>query len=133
MSDDTSAPMSANLTNGRGESVDIYFNFDIPDDGSHRVLDTHRSPIDTHRSPIEYTAIQNLYHELAHAMHMMQGTWRYFKSERQAIEEENIFRRQQARLNQTAFSERFYVSGIPICPELPERLDQSWHQSIICF
>ena len=45
---------------------------------------------------IEYTAIQNLYHELAHAKHMMAGTWRYFDSERQAIEEENIFRRELA-------------------------------------
>ena len=28
-----SAPLSINLTNGRGEAVDIYFNFDIPDGG----------------------------------------------------------------------------------------------------
>jgi hypothetical protein len=33
---------------------------------------------------IEYTAIQNLYHELAHAMHMMKGSWCYFASEKQA-------------------------------------------------
>lgn len=121
-----SAPLSANLTNGRSESVDIYFNFNIPDDGSHRVFDTRRSPI-------EYTAIQNLYHELAHAMHMMNGTWRYAKSELQAIEEENIFRHQLARLNQSPFFERVYVSGIPICPEFPDRPDESWQQKIICF
>ena len=30
-----SAPMSSNLINGIGESIDIYFNFDIPDGGSH--------------------------------------------------------------------------------------------------
>ena len=56
-----SAPMSANLINGVGESIDIYFNFDIPDSGSHWVFDSHRSKI-------EYRAIQNLYHELAHAI-----------------------------------------------------------------
>ena len=121
-----SAPLSGNLTNGRGESVDIYFNFDIPDDGSHRVFDTRRGPI-------EYTAIQNLYHELAHAMHMMNGTWRYAKSERQAIEEENVFRLQHAQLNERPFLERVYVSGIPICPEFPDQIDESWQQDIICF
>lgn len=121
-----SAPLSSNLTNGRGESVDIYFNFNIPDDGSHRVFDTRRGPI-------EYTAIQNLYHELAHAMHMMNGTWRYAKSERQAIEEENVFRRQHSELNGTLFYERFYVSGKPICPKSPDQIDESWQQGIICF
>ncbi len=121
-----SAPLSGNLTNGRGESVDIYFNFNIPDDGSHRVFDTRRGPI-------EYTAIQNLYHELAHAMHMMNGTWRYAKSERQAIEEENVFRHQLAQLRRTPFYERVYVSGIPICPEFPDQIDESWQQDIICF
>lgn len=120
-----SAPMSSALIDGRGESVDIYFNFDIPDYGSHQVFDTHRRPI-------EYTAVQNLYHELAHAMHMMQGTWRYTNSERQAIEEENRFREQQARRSQQASSQRVYVSGRPICPEFPEPVDTSWQQQIIC-
>jgi hypothetical protein len=121
-----SAPMSAALIDGRGESVDIYFNFEIPDDGSHRVFDTHRQPI-------EYTAVQNLYHELAHAMHMMRGTWRYAHSERQAIDEENEFRQQQALQGQRLFAERFFVSGQPICPEFPERIDYSWQQDRICF
>ena len=121
-----SAPLSSNLINGQGESVDIYFNFNIPDDGSHRVFDTRRGPI-------EYTAIQNLYHELAHAMHMMNGTWRYAKSERQAIEEENVFRHQLAQLRRIPFYERVYVSGIPICPEFPDQIDESWQQDIICF
>ena len=121
-----SAPLSSNLTNGRGESVDIYFNFNIPDNGSHRVFDTRRSPI-------EYTAIQNLYHELAHAMHMMNGTWRYARSERQAIEEENVFRRQHAELKGAPFFERVYVSGIPICPLYSNQIDESWRQDIICF
>lgn len=121
-----SAPMSSNLTNGRGESIDIFFNFDIPDGGSHRVFDSSRSPI-------EFTAIQNLYHELAHAMHMMNGTWAYAKSELQAIQEENIFRRQLAQMEQKPYLERVYVSGAPICPESPEMIDDSWQQGIICF
>ena len=120
-----SAPMSTGLIDGRGESVDIYFNFNIPDSGSHLVFDTHRQPI-------EYTATQNLFHELAHAMHMMQGSWNYARSEQQAIAEENEFRRQQAQHRQTVFAARVFVSGEPICPEFPERINASWQQDIIC-
>lgn len=121
----TSAPASSNLINGQGESVDIHFNAEIPDQGSHRVFDTSRKPI-------EYTAAQNLYHELAHALHMMNGTWRYFKSEHQAIEEENIFRKQKAKIDNKPFVERVYVSGIPICPQSLESNDLSWNQQLIC-
>ena len=121
-----SAPVTSALIDGRGISVDIYFNFDIPNEGSHRVFNTHRQTI-------EYTAVQNLYHELAHAMHMMQGTWRYSNSERQAIEEENIFHRQQAEINEKVYAERVYVDGLPICPEFPERMNKSWRQDIICL
>ena len=120
-----SAPMSSNLINGIGESIDIYFNFNIPDGGSHWVFDRSRSRI-------EYRAVVNLYHELAHAMHMMNGTWAYARSERQAIEEENIFRRQLARAERKPFLERVYVAGAPICPEFPDKLDHSWQQGIIC-
>ena len=121
-----SAPMSSNLINGVGESIDIYCNFNIPDGGSHWVFDSSRSRI-------EYRAIVNLYHELAHAMHMMNGTWAYARSERQAIEEENIFRKQLARVERKPFLERVYVAGSPICPEFPENIDHSWQQGIICF
>ena len=120
-----SAPMSSALIDGRGESVDIYFNFDIPDAGTHLVFDTHRRPI-------EYTAVQNLYHELAHAMHMMLGTWRYAHSERQAIMEENEFRRQQGDTANKRATKRYFVSGEPICPEFPDRIDDSWQQGVIC-
>lgn len=58
--------------------------------------------------------IQNLYHELAHAMHMMKGTWRYFKSEKQAIEEENRFRRDLARMQGRSAKLRFRKSGVMI-------------------
>lgn len=121
----TSAPASDKLINGMGESVDIHFNSNIPDRGSHFVLNNARQPI-------EYTAEQNLFHELAHALHMMQGTWLYFKSEHQAIQEENIFRKQLAELSNKPYQERVYVSGIPICPEDSELNDNSWNQHIIC-
>ncbi len=45
-----SAPLSSNPTTGHGESVDIFFNFDIPDHGSHLEFDTRTNPV-------EYTAI----------------------------------------------------------------------------
>ncbi len=85
----TIAPMTDDLINGKGASVTIIFDMNIPDSGSHQVYDDNIRLI-------EFNAIQNLYHELAHAMHQMNGTWRYFASEKQAIEEENIFRRELA-------------------------------------
>ena len=89
----TIAPMTENLINKKGESVTIIFDADMPDTGSHRVYNRRFELI-------EFTALQNLYHELAHAMHQMQGTWRYFASEDQAIEEENIFREELAQKKQ---------------------------------
>lgn len=83
----TLAPLSSNLTNGIGEDIVILFDARIPDQGSHQVFN-HK------RQHIEFTATQNLFHELAHARHMVNGTWRYFDSEGQAIEEENVFRRE---------------------------------------
>lgn len=105
--------------------MDIHFNANIPDTGSHQVYSNARQPI-------EYTAVQNLYHELAHALHMMNGTWMYFKSERQAIQEENIFRRQLAEIKQQPYLERVYVSGLPICPDTSAQADSSWSQQLIC-
>ncbi len=121
----TSAPVSENLINGIGESVDIYFNFDIPDQGSHFVKDSRRQLI-------PFTAVQNLYHELAHAMHMMNGTWLYFKSEPQAIAEENVFRAQQAGLSGVVHVARMFKSGVPICPQNFNDINLAWGQNIIC-
>ncbi len=103
----TTAPMSMNLINGNGESVEIRFNAEIPDGGSHMVYDGKGRLI-------EYTATQNLYHELAHAAHKMNGTWRYFDSEKQAIEEENIFRSEQAAMQGRKPQARFRKSGVMI-------------------
>ncbi|MGB5424593.1 MAG: hypothetical protein WBN03_20675 [Desulfobacterales bacterium] len=96
--------MSANLTNDKGESVTILFSAPLQDSGSHMVYNAQRMLI-------ECTAIQNLYHELAHAMHMMKGSWRYFASEKQAIEEENIFRRDLASIQNTSVMERWRQNG----------------------
>jgi hypothetical protein len=106
-------------------TVDINFNANIPDAGSHQVMSNAKRPI-------EYTAAQNLYHELAHALHMMNGSWRYFASEHQAIEEENKFRRQLAQMQKRPYSERVYVSGIPICPQATQTPDERWNQELIC-
>jgi hypothetical protein len=103
----TRAPMTMNLINGIGESVHIIFDARMDDQGTHMVYNGKKELV-------EYTAVQNLYHELAHAMHMMNGTWLYFASERQAIEEENIFRSQLAEMQQRAPTQRFRKSGVPI-------------------
>lgn len=81
----TSAPVSSHLTDGIGEDALVLFDSRIPDSGSHNVFNRHREPI-------EFNAMHNLFHELVHARHLVNGTWRYFDSEGQAIEEENRFR-----------------------------------------
>ena len=103
----TLAPMTMNIINGVGDSVQILFDARTDERGSHMVYNAKRELI-------EYSAIQNLYHELAHAMHMMNGSWRYFDSEAQAIEEENIFRRQLAEHQGRPPTERFRIDGVLI-------------------
>ncbi len=100
----TIAPMTMDLINGKGADITIIFYADMPDSGTHKVYN-HKIEL------IEFNAVQNLYHELAHAMHQMQGTWRYFASEKQAIEEENIFRQQLAITNNTLAHQRYSKSG----------------------
>jgi hypothetical protein len=63
---------------------------------------------------IDFTAAQNLYHEMAHAMHMMKGSWCHFASEDQAIREENIFRRELALMQNTSVTERWRSNGVLI-------------------
>jgi hypothetical protein len=103
----TLAPMTMDIINGVGDSVEIHFDARTRDSGSHMVYNARRDLI-------EYSAIQNLYHELAHAMHMMNGTWRYFDSEAQAIEEENIFRRQLAHIQGLPPTQRYRIDGVLI-------------------
>ncbi|MBX2878728.1 MAG: type III secretion system effector protein [Granulosicoccus sp.] len=87
----TSAPVTRHLSDGVGEDVVILFDARIPDEGSHHVYDSHRQPI-------AFNALHNLFHELSHANHMLNGSWLYFDSEGQAIREENVFRRQLAEM-----------------------------------
>lgn len=96
----TIAPMTEDLINGRGASVSIIFDGNMTDRGSHFVYNNQLKLI-------EFNAYQNLFHELAHAAHQMNGTWRYFASEKQAIEEENIFRKEFAKLNNEAPTIRY--------------------------
>jgi len=119
------ASMTRNLFNGKGEDVYIKFNADIPDQGSHWVFDGRRNLI-------EYTAAQNLYHELVHARQMMTGTWRYFDSEGSAIRQENVFRHQLAELENRRYAPRASVAGVPICPDPASRAITYRGQELIC-
>lgn len=101
----TRAPMTSNLINGVGDSVEIIFDVRMGDRGTHMVFNAKGDPI-------EFTAVQNLFHELAHAVHMMNGTWRYFDSEGQAIEEENVFRCQWAAMIGRPPTQRFEIIGV---------------------
>lgn len=103
----TIAPMTRDLINGKGADVTIIFDAKMSDSGSHRVFSA-KSEL------IEFNAQQNLFHELAHAMHQMQGTWRYFDSEGQAIEEENKFRIDLAEINKAKANLRYFTKGVHI-------------------
>jgi hypothetical protein len=81
------APMTSALSNGRGSSAVILFNFDIPVTGSHRVGGTQQEWT-------EFTKIQNFFHELVHARNYMAGTAKLQWLEEQVIETENLFRTQ---------------------------------------
>jgi hypothetical protein len=103
----TIAPMTRNLTNGIGDDILIIFDANMEDRGTHRVFGVANELI-------EFNALQNLFHELAHAMHQMQGTWRYFASEKQAIEEENAFRIDLAKINGEKPRLRYRTKGVLI-------------------
>lgn len=116
----THAPISSRLTDGRGEDVLILFDARIPDSGSHRVFDRRRQPI-------AFSAVHNLFHELSHARHLTNGSWRYFDSEGQAIEEENRFRQEFAEQNgESVPALRFGKRGEQLWwPLVPEQAAQA--------
>jgi hypothetical protein len=95
----TGAPMTKNLINGVGENAYIHFYMNMEKHGSNCVLGQNGDYI-------EYSAIQNLFHELSHARHKMKGTWLYFDSEGQAIREENEFRYQWSQYRLESYSMR---------------------------
>ncbi len=86
------APMTSALSDGRGASAVILFNFEIPITGSHRVGGTQQEWT-------EFTKIQNFFHELVHARNYMAGVTQLYYLEEQVIETENIFRFQSTPLN----------------------------------
>ena len=45
------------------------------------------------------------------SLHRMKGTWRYFKSEKRVIEEENLFRQDLARMQGRRAKLRFAKVG----------------------
>lgn len=98
------APATSNLYNGKGANATLKLHLGIPDSGSH-VVEGPKGKM------VPFTAVQNLFHELVHCKHYMNGTWLYFDSEGQAIKEENIFREQEAALNNTDFLERTDING----------------------
>lgn len=83
---------------GVGADSYIRFDFRIPNTGSHRVS--------TGDSLIEYTAVQNVFHELVHAKHKNCGSFSRTNGEAQAIYEENIFRKQQAKILNVPFTKK---------------------------
>ena len=95
----TGAPLTKNLINGVGEDVYIKFYLEMEHQGSNCVLGENGYYI-------EYSAIQNLFHELSHARHKMNGSWLYFDSEGQAIREENNFRYQWAQFRVENYFQR---------------------------
>lgn len=82
------------VTDGRGSDAVILFNFSIPDEGAHLVWGSNHEMI-------AFDADTNLFHELAHAKHVMNGTF-VNKYEVQAISDENQYRRERAELDQQA-------------------------------
>ncbi len=92
----TGARLSKNLVNGVGEDAFIKFYLDMEMEGTNCVRGEKGGFI-------EFTALQNLFHELSHARHKMNGTWLYFDSEGQAIREENIFRQHWAEYRSTHY------------------------------
>lgn len=95
----TGAPMTKNLINGVGEDVYIKFYLEMEHQGSNCVLGENGYYI-------EYSAIQNLFHELSHARHKMNGSWLYFDSEGQAIREENNFRYEWGQFRVESYFQR---------------------------
>ena len=71
---------------GKGESAEIRMRFDQPDEGAHQVVSVEGTKI-------PFLAIDNIFHELVHAKHVMCGTTSKANAEAQAITEENQFRR----------------------------------------
>lgn len=70
---------------GKGSNAEIRFRFDQPDIGAHEVKTVNGNSI-------PFLVLDNIFHELVHAKHVMCGTMSKESAEAQAIIEENGFR-----------------------------------------
>lgn len=87
----TISDLTTKLSNGVGTDAVVQMHFDMPDQGTHMV-----TAIGSH-DLIEFTADQNLFHELVHVKHTVNGTLATMQ-EVQAVIEENVYREQRAQL-----------------------------------
>lgn len=94
----------SSLWNGVGTEALIAFDFESPESGTHWAFGTDGNLI-------EFTAIQNVFHELVHAKHYMRGTFQPTRGEQQAIIEENLFRREYALAKGQKYSKRVHGKG----------------------
>lgn len=78
---------TSGIFEGRGTDAYIRFRFDQPLEGAHKVR--------TKEGFIPFTYIDNMFHELVHAKHIMCGTMSKTGAEAQAIAEENDFRKER--------------------------------------
>lgn len=79
------------LQDGRGCDAVIQMHFGMPEAGTHQVAATQTLLI-------PFVAQVNLFHELSHARHNMEGTTLLVDIEGQAVDDENTFRKQFASL-----------------------------------
>jgi hypothetical protein len=82
--------MSSNLSNGIGASALIEMHFGIPDTGSHLVLECSAKNEET----TSFTLLMNFIHELRHARDGMTGKFLGHRSEKDAVESENLLRKE---------------------------------------
>jgi len=71
---------------GKGADAYIRMRMDIPESGSHMVVDENGALI-------PFTAVENLFHELSHAKHLMCGTFSKRDEEAEAVKDENALRK----------------------------------------
>ena len=88
----TVSVLTTKLSNGVGTDAVISMNFDMPDSGSHLVT------IVGSRELMNFKADENLFHELSHARHTLNGTMATMR-EVQAILDTNVYREEIAQIN----------------------------------
>jgi hypothetical protein len=100
----TEIELSRKMRNGEGVDAHIAMHLGIPDSGSHVVYDINHNEI-------SFNALENFFHELAHARHAACGTLNIFNTEGQAIADENRFRLERANALGVPAQKRAFVEG----------------------